>query len=121
MSATGPIVNNPTCSCNNSTTIRAFSTHYYKLAAIGGNVLARCNLAIAEIEAGYMKRALAHYTIAAGSGHNKSLKEIQKFYTNGMATKENYASALRAYQTFLMEIKSEQRDKAAAAQNNPYY
>ena len=33
----------------------------------------------------------------------------------GHATKDDYAKALRAYQAYLAEIKSDQRDKAAAA------
>ena len=33
---------------------------------------------------------------------------------NGHATKEDYAKALRVYQAYLVEIKSAQRDEAAA-------
>ena len=53
--------------------------------------------------------------IAAGDGDDNSLKEIQELYTNGHATKDDYAKALRAYQAYLAEIKSTQRDAAAAA------
>ena len=36
-------------------------------------------------------------------------------YSNGhYATKEDYTKALQLYQTYLVEIKSAQRDKAAA-------
>ena len=58
---------------------------------------------------------------AAEGGHNNSLKAIQTLYTNGLATKEDYAKALRAYQAHLAEIKSTQRDAAAAARANRYY
>ena len=88
--------------------------HYFKLAAIGGNVNARYNLGIHEKNAGNMSRALKHYMIAA-EGDDISLKQIQKLYTNGHATKDDYAKALRAYQAYLVEIKSPQRDAAAAA------
>ena len=59
--------------------------------------------------------------IAAGCGYNNSLTQIQKLYTNGHATKDDYAKALRAYQSYLVEIKSTQRDAAAAAYANRYY
>ena len=91
------------------------ANHYYKLAAIRGNVNARYNLGLDEEDAGNMNRALKHYMIAAGGGLDNSLKAIQTLYTNGHATKDDYAKALRAYQAYLAEIKSTQRDKAAAA------
>ena len=95
--------------------------HYYKLAAMGGDVDARCNLGNNKLRTGNMKRALKHYMIAAEGGHNNSLKQIQRLYTNGHATKEDYVKALRAYQAYLAEIKSTQRDKAAAARGKRYY
>ena len=88
--------------------------HYYKLAAIGGNEVARCNLGVVAEKVGNMNRALKHHMIAAEGGEPYSLKKIQKLYTNGHVTKEDYAHALRAYQAYLAEIKSTQRDKAAA-------
>ena len=94
--------------------------HYYKLAAMGGNVYARYNLGAVEEDAGNINRALKHYMIAAGGGFEKSLKQIQTLYTNGHATKDDYAKALRAYQAYLVEIKSAQRD-AAAARGQRYY
>ena len=36
-----------------------------------------------------------------------------RIYKYGDATKDNYANALRSYQAYLDEVKSEQRDKAA--------
>ena len=97
------------------------ATHYFKLAAIGGNIEARYNLGVGEENAGNMNRALKHYMIAAGCGYNDSLKNIQELYTNGHATKDDYAKALRAYQAYSVEIKSSQRDKAAAAHANCRY
>ena len=95
--------------------------HYYKLAAIEGNEVARYNLGNNEQRAGNMNRALKHYMIAAGGGHNNALKQIQKLFTNGHATKDDYATSLRAYQAYLVEIKSTQRDKAATTHANRYY
>ena len=92
------------------------ANHYYKLAAIeGGGVNARYNLGNNERRAGNINRALKHYMIAAESGEPNSLKQIQKLFSNGHATKDDYAKALRAYQAYLGEIKSTQRDKAASA------
>ena len=42
-----------------------------------------------------------------------SLKTIQQMYKDVEATKDDYAKALEAYQAYLSEIKSEDRDKAA--------
>ena len=89
--------------------------HYFKLAAIRGHVTSRYSLGNNEEDEGNMNRALKHYMIAAGCGHDDSLKQIRELYTNGHATKDDYAKALRAYQAYLVEIKSTQRDKAAAA------
>ena len=52
--------------------------------------------------------------IAVGSGQPGSLKQIQELYSNGYATKTDYTKALQSYQEYLSEIKSPQRDEAAA-------
>lgn len=52
--------------------------------------------------------------IAAKSGHSKSMEVIKEFYTFRYATKEDYMKALQSYQRYLGEIKSHQRDEAAA-------
>jgi len=97
--------------------------HYYELAAKGGNVSARYNLGIREMKTGNMDRALKHFMIAAGSGDSDCLNCIKDFYSNGHGvTKEDYMKALKLYQVYLGEIKSDQRDKAAAAdEENRYY
>jgi len=90
------------------------ATHYYELAAIAGSAIARHNLGCLEAHTGNMDRALKHYLIAVRIGY-KSLNDIKHMYTNGHATKEDYTKALQLYQEYLSEIKSTQRDKAAAA------
>ena len=45
---------------------------------------------------------------------NVTLKKIKQLYSNGHVTKDDYAKALLAYQAYLSEIKSDDRDKAAA-------
>ena len=77
-------------------------------------IYARHNLGSAEARAGNWERALKHYMITTGGGYNDSVKMIQQLYKLGHATKEDYTITLRAYQACLDEIRSEQRDKAAA-------
>ena len=95
--------------------------HYYEQAAIGGDVEARCNLGFQEGKAGNMDRAIKHFMIAVGSGCPESLGMIQKMYRNRKATKDDYTAALQLYQAYLGEIKSPQRDEAAAALENYRY
>ena len=97
------------------------ANHYRKLAAMKGCVISRYDLGVVEENSGKMNRALKHYMIAVGCGDDDSLKEIQTLYTNGHATKDDYTQALRAYQAYLVEIKSTQRDAAAAARANCRY
>lgn len=90
------------------------SKHYLELAAMNGDADARCNLAITAAKEGNWERALKHFKIAVRSGHDDSLEKIQQLYSVGAATKEEYTKALQSYQEYLGEIKSPQRDKAAA-------
>ena len=95
--------------------------HYYELAAMGGARESRHNLGSMEAQAGNMDRAIKHYMISAGAGDKKTLDTMQKMYSNGLATKEDYTKALQAYQAYLDEIKSAQRDEAAAFDNDYKY
>ena len=88
--------------------------HYRELAAMGGSLIARKILGDDEVESGNFDRALKHYQIGAKDGHCSAVKAIQYLYLKGNATKVDYAEALSSYQTYLDEIKSEQRDEAAA-------
>ena len=87
--------------------------HYWGLAAMGGVVEARHNLGLSEANKCNHERAIKHFMIAVGSGYNDSLTQIKQLYTTGRATKDDYAKALKAYQAYLSEIKSKDRDKAA--------
>jgi len=93
----------------------------YELAAIGGDANSRHNLGVYEELAGSHHRALKHYMIAVEAGDYDSLKEIKELYMDGSATKEDYARALRSYQEYLDEIRSDQRDEAAAVSNEWKY
>ena len=89
--------------------------HHYKLAAIGGHEKARHNLGIIEQEIYEdMDKAMKHYMISARAGYAASLKEVGVGYKKGYVTKDEYASALRAYKNSQDEMKSEQRTKATA-------
>ena len=95
--------------------------HYYELAAMGGLAGARHNLGCSEYEKSNWDRALKHYMIAVGGGDNNSLQNILHLYKHGHATKDDYTKGLLAYQKYLDEVRSEQRDKAAAADDRYKY
>ena len=97
------------------------ASHYCELAAIGGDAMARCNLGGSEYNAGNYDRALKHFMIAVKGGHTDSVKCIQQMYMDGHVAKDHYANALRSHQAYLDEIKSEQRDKAAAFRDDYRY
>ena len=88
--------------------------HYFELAAMQGHVHARHNLGFMEGEADNYDRALKHFMIAVRGGYSKSLKATQELFKRGYATKDDYMKALESYQAYLDDIKSDQRDKAAA-------
>jgi len=94
--------------------------HYYELAAMAGDVLARFVLGIMEGRACNYDRALKHWMIAVKGGNVQSLDAIKHLYSDGGATKEDYMKALQSYQTYLSEITSSQRDKAAAFSSVEY-
>jgi len=88
--------------------------HYWELAAMMGNAEAQLNLGFAEGQAGNYQRAFKHFIIAARAGSKESLDEVKRGFMNGLVTKDEYANTLRAYHERHMEMKSDQRDKAAA-------
>ena len=95
--------------------------HYYELAAMGGDEPARHNLGVFERNEGNLEKVLKHLMIAAGSGNHDSLKTIQRMCSKGYVTKDDYSKSLQAYQSYLAEIKSDDRDKAAACNDRYKY
>jgi len=91
------------------------AVQYYEQGAMKGDVRARYNLGVHEQKD--IVRAIKHWLIATRCGLNRSLKKIQQLYSNGNATKDDYTAALQAYQVYLGEIKSSQRDEAASYDN----
>jgi len=88
--------------------------HYFELAAMRGSIAARHNLGVREGQAGSYARALKHFMIAIKGGSVGSLEVIRFMYKHGHATKDDYAKALRACRAYVDEVKSDQRDEAAA-------
>ena len=100
---------------------KKMASYYFELAAMEGGVLARHNLGVGEYNAGNYDRALKHYMIAVRGGCTRSVKEIQRMYMNGHVGKDHYANALQSHQAYINEIKSPQRDEAAALGDNYRY
>ena len=86
--------------------------HYFELAAMNGSVHARHNLACAEGQAGNPQRAYKHSLIGARAGYKNSLDAVKTGFKHGFVTKDEYAQALRAYQKWQDEVRSDARDKA---------
>ena len=59
--------------------------------------------------------------IAVKGGNSNSVKRVQEIFMDGKATKDEYSKAFKSYQAYLNEIKSDQRDKAAAAKEKYKY
>ena len=89
--------------------------YFCELAAMGGYVYARSNLADNEYNAGNYERAYKHYMIAAKAGDKDSLDEVKDGFMRGFIAKDEYASTLRAHQKRVAEMNSDMREKAAAA------
>ena len=88
--------------------------HYYELAAMDGSIPARHNLGSLEHKAGNVERAMKHFVIAARAGLETSLNNVKVGYIkDGLIAKDEYANTLRAYQKRQLEMKSDERDRAA--------
>ncbi|EJK49043.1 hypothetical protein THAOC_32119, partial [Thalassiosira oceanica] len=90
------------------------AAQFWTKAAMQGHALGRYNLGNHEGKKGNYDRALKHYLISAKMGHKRSLETIKEFFMAGLATKEQYAEALKGYQIAVEEMKSHDRDKARA-------
>ena len=93
------------------------AVHYYELAAMGGNILARYNLGNREGTSGNHQRAFKHLIIATRAGHETSLNVVKQGFMKGVVTKDEYGSTLRAYHDRQKEMKSDAREAGAVARN----
>jgi len=89
--------------------------HYRQLAANGGHPIARYNLGWVEEDAGNMNRAVKHYMLAAGGGFDQAMAKIKEAFLKGFITKDELRKTLQAYKDYQNDVKSDARDKAAAA------
>ena len=90
----------------------AKAADFFKRAAMQGHGEARHNLGCIEAEKGNLDRALRHWLISAKLGDKVSLEHIKKMFMDGLATKEQYAEALKGCQDAVEETKSHDRDEA---------
>ena len=90
---------------------RAF--RHYKLAAIGGHEYARFTLGVEEFDNnGDIYLALEHFMIAAKSGEEDGMNNVEAAYKGKVIAKDVYESTLRAYKDSQNEMRSDQRTKA---------
>eukprot|EP00984_Skeletonema_dohrnii_P005261 scaffold1840_cov137-Skeletonema_dohrnii-CCMP3373.AAC.2 len=86
--------------------------HHLEEAAIGGHPYARFNLGCEEAESGSIERAVKHLIIAATQGDDDSIQSLLEIFKDGLVSKDDLASALRAHQSAVDATKSPQRDAA---------
>ncbi|EJK52683.1 hypothetical protein THAOC_28012 [Thalassiosira oceanica] len=84
---------------------------HFEEAAMSGHVPARYNLGCWEYKAGNFDLALQHWMISAKLGEEDSLNKVKTFFMAGLATKNDYASALRGHQSAIEEMSSPDRDE----------
>ena len=87
---------------------------HLKAAAVKGDAYARNSLGFLEDNAGNYDLALQHYMIAAKLGYQSALNNIKKMFMDGLATKVDYAEALRGHQSAVEDMRSPDREEALA-------
>jgi len=87
---------------------------YLESAAMQGSVESRYCLGCVEEENGNVDRAVRHFLISAKLGLKQSLDKIKDLFSDGHATRAQYAEGLQGYQDAVEEMKSPARDEAAA-------
>ena len=97
------------------------ATHFWELAAMRGDVYANTSLGAQEVMKGNKDRALKHFMIAVKGGESNSLNLIKQMCHIGHATKDDTQRHCNHIKHTWGEIKSAQRDKAAAADEGHRY
>ena len=90
----------------------AKAIRHYEAAAMKGDVLARHNLGWEEYATRNNDIALQHWMIAASLGDQDSLNNIKVLFMAGLATKAEYAAALRGFHNATEEMRSPNREEA---------
>jgi TPR repeat protein len=83
---------------------------HYEAAAMAGHELARCNIGSLEFIAGNKERALKHWTIAASTGNDSAMQNLQSRVYEGSVNRDAIDSILTAYNTSCAKMRSEARD-----------
>ncbi|KAL7533704.1 hypothetical protein ACHAXR_008624 [Thalassiosira sp. AJA248-18] len=92
--------------------------YHFQRGAMGGCEVSRHNLGCLEDYMGNIDRAMKHWLIAAATGNEDSLNAVRKSFSHGHVTKVEYEKALRAYQNYLGEVKSDQRERGKELQRD---
>ncbi|EJK54894.1 hypothetical protein THAOC_25440 [Thalassiosira oceanica] len=87
---------------------------HFEAASMCGDAFARFNLGIIEGMAGNSDLALQHMMISAKLGDDDSLNEVKRMFMAGLATKADYAAALRGHQSANEGMSSPDRTEAKA-------
>ncbi|EJK66638.1 hypothetical protein THAOC_12427 [Thalassiosira oceanica] len=97
----------------------AKALRHYESAATCGHVPARFNLGCKEYKDGKYDLALQHWMISAKLGFDDSLNSVKRLFMAGLATKGDYAAALRGYQKAVEEMPSPDRAEAKELREDP--
>ena len=92
----------------------AKAIRHFEAAAVKGDAYARNSLGVLEYNAGNYDLALQHYMIAAKLGDQDALCNVKTLFVNGLATKADYAGALRGHQSAVEDMRSSDREEALA-------
>lgn len=92
----------------------AKGTRHWESAAMLGDASSRAKLGAMEMEDGKYDRAVRHLLISAKMGHHGSIDAIIDLFLRGLATKAQFAEGLGGYQDAVEEMKSPDREGAAA-------
>ena len=87
---------------------------HWQHAAMKGDVDSRYSLGDAEYNKGNYHLALKHFLISAKIGDKPSLDGVKELFIDGVATKAQYAEALKGYQKAVEETKSHAARKSHA-------
>ncbi|EJK68018.1 hypothetical protein THAOC_10858 [Thalassiosira oceanica] len=90
---------------------KAKAVQHWEMAAIQGDIESRNSLGVNEINNGNYERAVKHFLIAAKMGNEVALGNVNKMFANGLATREQYAEALKGFQDSVDEMHSQERDE----------
>ena len=90
----------------------AKGVEFYKKAAMRGCAVSRFFLGSIEGNTGNFDAAHKHWLISAKMGYREPVDKFKSVFMLGIATKEQYAGALKGYQEAVEEMRSHDRDEA---------